>query len=108
MTNGLLSRLSAAGVRLGLNGDRLTLDAPVGVLTPDLMADLKNQKPQIIEALMELSYWTSRVYRAASRDQVLSIVDEFRPLPWTDEQRSQMSRAYVGRLENLANKEGSL
>lgn len=45
-----------------------------------------------------LDYWKSLVRHAKTSAEVLAVVDRFRPLAWTDEQRAQMSHAYQRRL----------
>jgi amino acid adenylation domain-containing protein len=47
----LLQRLRALGVQLALDGETLRLNAPKGVLTPALQAELKAAKPEVIELL---------------------------------------------------------
>ncbi|HEY9871350.1 MAG TPA: hypothetical protein V6D08_19485 [Candidatus Obscuribacterales bacterium] len=48
-----------------------------------------------------LSTWLQRVRQAATVDAVLDIVNAFRPLEWTDQERARMSQAYVSRIETL-------
>ncbi|HEX8145176.1 MAG TPA: condensation domain-containing protein [Pyrinomonadaceae bacterium] len=50
----LLAFLSARGVELSVAVDRLHVDAPVGVLTPTLRAELTTHKTEIIELLRGL------------------------------------------------------
>lgn len=47
----LLARLSALGVRLSASGERLRTEAPKGVLTPDLLALLREHKEGLLAAL---------------------------------------------------------
>src|SRR3984885_15661404 len=47
----ILRRLRQLNVGVRLGGDRLLLDAPKGVLTDDLMAELSRQKTEIISFL---------------------------------------------------------
>jgi hypothetical protein len=49
----LLEELSGQNISLWLEGDKLRYRGPKGVLTPELLAQLKDSKPQIIEALSE-------------------------------------------------------
>lgn len=44
---------------------------------------------------MNLGEWLSRITRAKNRAEVYAILDEFRPLTWTDNERSQMSKHYM-------------
>ncbi len=47
----LISDARQRGIRLGVSGDRLRVEAPVGTLTPELRAALAQHKTQIIDAL---------------------------------------------------------
>lgn len=47
----LIHRCQSAGIRLMADGDRLKVDAPKGTLTPDLLADLRAAKPNLLQAL---------------------------------------------------------
>lgn len=47
----LIRDLSACGVRLSRNGDKLRVEAPAGVLTPSLRAMLLEAKPSILDGL---------------------------------------------------------
>jgi len=53
MTNAaeLLTRLRAIGVQLNLENETIRLNAPKGALTPALQADLKANKPELLELL---------------------------------------------------------
>ena len=47
----LLRDLSAAGVEVRRDGDRLRVRAPKGVITTELLDRLKAEKPRLLEAL---------------------------------------------------------
>ena len=47
----LLARLERAGVRVALDGGQLDIDAPSGVLTPAVLAELRAAKPGIVALL---------------------------------------------------------
>lgn len=47
------------------------------------------------EQLLDLQTWMNKVTRAQSRAEILTILDEFRVLEWSDEQRSQMAKLYM-------------
>ncbi len=53
-----------------------------------------NQKgtPSIVT---DLDYWLTRVKQAESQHEVFTTLDAFRPLPWSDE---QMSQVYIRKL----------
>jgi len=47
-----------------------------------------------------LEDWLKRVQNARSREEVLTILNEFRALDWTDEQCAAMAHSYMRVLEN--------
>ena len=47
----ILADLQRRGVVVKTNGDRLRLDAPVGVLTPDVVDRVKHHKSQVLAIL---------------------------------------------------------
>jgi amino acid adenylation domain-containing protein len=49
----LLDALEAAGVALALEGDRLQYRAPAGALTPELRAELKEHRSEVLATLRE-------------------------------------------------------
>jgi hypothetical protein len=55
-TAALLDGLTARGVTVAANGDRLKLSAPPGVLTPPTLAELKRRKPELLELLRNYEY----------------------------------------------------
>jgi hypothetical protein len=52
-TIGLLSALQTKGVRLGVRGDQLAVDAPKGVLTGDLRAAIRQHKAALLAMLAQ-------------------------------------------------------
>ncbi|HEY9791194.1 MAG TPA: hypothetical protein V6D22_12385 [Candidatus Obscuribacterales bacterium] len=53
------------------------------------------------EAKPDLNSYITRVQKANSAKDVLSVLDEFRPLPWSDDERARMAKAYVRILERV-------
>lgn len=49
----------------------------------------------------DLEQWLLKMERAASCKEVFELLDQFRPLDWTDEQRAAMAHAYMRVLEKL-------
>jgi len=47
--NALIAELRAKGVNLGIDQDELTVRAPKGVMTPELAAQLRAQKPLLLD-----------------------------------------------------------
>jgi len=67
----LLAELKRLKVKVSLAGDRLRLDAPAGVLTPELKGAVQQHKPALMALLscqpVEVVFWPgvkSKVYRA--------------------------------------------
>jgi hypothetical protein len=50
----------------------------------------------------DISVWLHRVLNADTTDGVLAVVESFRLLDWTDNQRSQMSRYYIRKLSSIS------
>jgi hypothetical protein len=48
-----------------------------------------------------LDKWIDRVRAAGSADNLFGILDEFRTVDWTDEERMKMSHAYMQRLASI-------
>jgi len=49
----------------------------------------------------DLTPWLLKIKSATSRSSVFAILDEFRKLDWTDQQRSAMAKVYMRRIERL-------
>jgi hypothetical protein len=67
----LLAELERRNVKISLAGDKLRLEAPAGILTPQLKQAIKQHKPALIALLagqpLEVLFWPgvkSKVYRA--------------------------------------------
>ena len=50
---------------------------------------------------LEIDPWLERVRKAANAREVFAILEEFRPLSWSAEQRASMAKAYVRVLERV-------
>lgn len=50
---------------------------------------------------LDLQSWMNKVARAQSRAEILGILDQFRVLEWSDEERSQMAKLYMRLLLDL-------
>ena len=50
----------------------------------------------------DLDSWLKKVLAAKSRADVFRVLEEFRPLDWTDEQRAAMAKTYMRVVEQLA------
>lgn len=53
--NHLLALTREAGIVLEAQGERLMVDAPRGVLTPELRAELANHKPELLAVLVPVT-----------------------------------------------------
>jgi hypothetical protein len=49
--------------------------------------------------VQNLDQWLEKVQNCKSRSELFKLLDEFRLLDWTDEQRSLMAKAYMLLLE---------
>lgn len=77
----LLQQLRALGVQLSLEGETLRLNAPKGVLTPELQARLKAAKPELVELLREM-----RVSQAAGGKAIPRLTERARmPLSFSQQ-----------------------
>ena len=56
-------------------------------------------------AALTLSDWMTRITKAKTRKEMFSILDEFRVLEWTDEERSVMAKHYIRFVDNIASGE---
>lgn len=50
---------------------------------------------------MNLADWLGRISHAKNRAEVYEILDQFRPMTWTDNERSQMAKHYIRILDLL-------
>ena len=53
-TDVFLAELRRAGITLRANGDRLTVEAPVGLVTPRLREELARRKTELLSTLEDL------------------------------------------------------
>jgi len=63
----LLAELRAQGATLAIDGDQVVIDAPAGVLTPELLADLRGHKPEVLGLLAREeaeNFWEPGILRA--------------------------------------------
>ena len=50
----IISEISEQGITARLEGDEVTLSAPKGTLTPDVISRLRGKKPDLLRSLREL------------------------------------------------------
>lgn len=65
------------------------------------LAEAKISPADHVTTSTGLQDWFNAVQCCKSATEVFALLDKFRPLEWTDEQRAQMSRAYITRLSQL-------
>lgn len=53
------------------------------------------------ETQLDLNQWLKRVRLMKTRREIFQLLDEFRVLGWTNEERARMSREYIRVLEGL-------
>jgi hypothetical protein len=51
--------------------------------------------------LSSLQDWLKRVQAAKSRSELFAILNEFRPLEWTDDERATMAKSYIRLLDGM-------
>lgn len=51
--------------------------------------------------MSELQPWLDRILSAQSIEEIFAILDDFRPLVWTDEDRASMAKIYNAKLNQL-------
>ncbi len=69
----------------------------------EVEVDSFSLSPPVVPATapMPIDAWVARVRKATSQTEIFQILDDFRPLDWSDQQRAQMSKAYLPRLDRL-------
>jgi hypothetical protein len=72
-TAALVDELTSRGIRLRLVGDGLTLDAPKGALTPDLIRRVKADKPALLRLVVGHDYVAANPVRQRVIDLLLPI-----------------------------------
>lgn len=48
-----------------------------------------------------LTHWLACINETTCTEEVFEILDEFRPLSWTDQERASMSKVYMRQLDQL-------
>jgi hypothetical protein len=51
------------------------------------------------QSTADLEIWLAKVRLAKSHPEVFHLLDEFRPIDWSDEQRALMAKTYIKVLE---------
>jgi hypothetical protein len=106
----IIKAAAEIGGRLYLRpGYRMTLSLPADVRPSDAMSnEIRRLTPSLIAVLQSsLQHWIENIRIADSAEKVFAILDDFRPLPWKDDERAQMSKVYIRRLEVLNTMSGS-
>jgi len=55
------------------------------------------------ESTTDIRQWHERVKGVKNKAELFQVLDEFRPLDWTDEQRAGMAKLYMRVIDTLAN-----
>lgn len=58
------------------------------------------------EKTTDLQQWIARVQKSTSAKEVYATLDEFRPGPWSDEERAKMAKVYMRVLERVGGSTG--
>ena len=95
----LLNNIAQKGVKLASNGDSLDVDAPKGVLTPELRDSLIKHKAKILELIRQNSF------NSTALPPIVPEPDQrYQPFPLTDMQHAfWVGRSGVFELGNVAN-----
>ena len=64
----IISEISEQGITARLEGDEVTLSAPKGTLTPDLISRLRGKKPDLLRSLKELQERAEQDWEEISTD----------------------------------------
>jgi hypothetical protein len=82
----VLATCHETGIVLGIAGEKLTVDAPKGVITPDLLAELRRHKASLIEILQKGgSGPAAQQSRSAPDDSITpSTVTDSDVVPWEE------------------------
>jgi hypothetical protein len=57
--------------------------------------------------LSELKPWLERVLTAQTEEEIFAILDEFRPLLWSDDERASMAKTYNAKLYQINANQGN-
>ncbi len=60
-----------------------------------------------MSATIELSTWIDKLKSAKNRTELFSMLDSFRILEWTDEQRSTIAKLYMRLIDVLPHNEAA-
>jgi hypothetical protein len=55
----------------------------------------------VADKTTDVTQWITRIQKATSAKEVFSTLEEFRPGPWSDEDRSKVAKAYIRVLERV-------
>src|SRR5262245_54433532 len=50
------------------------------------------------ETKPDVKVWIEKVKKSRSREAILALVEEFRPLSWTDDERATMAKCYIRQI----------
>ena len=100
-----IERLAQAGITfVPAAGGTFKLFTPPDI-DADTLAVVRSSKANIVAELNEsLEFWIDTALSAGSNDDLNDVLDCFRPLRWTDEQRANMARACDRRRHVLCTK----
>ncbi len=72
-------------------------------ITPGIAKGSSSQDVLVSQTVKSegLDAWIERIKQCQSIENVFVLMDQFRPLPWTDQQRAQVCKVYINRLDLL-------
>ena len=57
--------------------------------------------PIMPEKTTDIQTWITRIQKSSNSKEVFQTLEEFRPGPWSDEDRAKMAKAYIRVLERV-------
>ncbi len=51
--------------------------------------------------MSDVNLWLERILNSNTAEEIFAIVDEFRPLPWSDDERAKIAKIYNAKLYQL-------
>lgn len=54
------------------------------------------------DTTLTLNDWMEKISKAKTRKEIFSILDQFRVLEWTDDERARIAKHYIRIIDNVA------
>ena len=102
----LSESLARARLIVVARGDKLLLRGPDTSITPELMADLRKHRPDLLKWCQSIEYFKCTGASAQSVSELYAVLSAFSKERWTLIERAAMSANYTPRSLDLIQKEG--